>query len=144
MKKEYVMMLCAEARRPCQAARSSFSSSLVSRELLTEKIAPSCRRFTTLQIRNKLGALLITALLLPALLTTSIVPKVSARALQQGNDVPSEAEQSLFTKGQTFFNQGRYPQAINVFKDLLKNYPKSIIKDLTLLWLGRSYIQEGQ
>jgi uncharacterized repeat protein (TIGR01451 family) len=63
---------------------------------------------------------------------------------QQDSDVPSDAEQAMFSRGQTLYNQGRYDQAATVLKDFLKNYPNSIITDLTLLWLGRSYMQLGK
>jgi uncharacterized repeat protein (TIGR01451 family) len=72
----------------------------------------------------------------------------SARSLaptaQQDPDVPSDAEQALFTKGQNLYLSGRYEQAAGVLQDFLKTYPKSIILDLTLLWLGRSYMQLGR
>jgi uncharacterized repeat protein (TIGR01451 family) len=68
-----------------------------------------------------------------------------ARALQQqDSDVPSDAEQAMFTKGQNLYLSGRYEQAVSVLQDFLKTYPRSIITDLTLLWLGRSYMQMGR
>src|SRR5436309_683777 len=76
----------------------------------------------------------------PALTTVN----ARAAALQQQDDVPSDAEQAMFTKGQNLYNQGRYDQAVTVLQDFLKNYPRSIITDLTLLWLGRSYMQLGK
>jgi uncharacterized repeat protein (TIGR01451 family) len=68
----------------------------------------------------------------------------SARAVFQQDDVPSDAEQAMFTKGQNLYNQGRFDQAVTVLQDFLKTYPRSIITDLTLLWLGRSYMQLGR
>src|SRR5436305_9170258 len=68
----------------------------------------------------------------------------SARPAYQQEDIPSDAEQAMFTKGQNLYNQGRYDQAVNVLQDFLKTYPRSIITDLTLLWLGRSYMQLGK
>src|SRR5436305_3093320 len=68
----------------------------------------------------------------------------SARPAYQQEDIPSDAEQAMFTKGQNLYNQGRYDQAVTVLSDFLKNYPRSIITDLTLLWLGRSYMQLGK
>lgn len=62
----------------------------------------------------------------------------------QQEDVPSDAEQAMFTKGQNLYLQGHYEQAITVLRDFLKTYPNSIITDLTLLWLGRSYMQMGR
>jgi uncharacterized repeat protein (TIGR01451 family) len=64
-------------------------------------------------------------------------------AFQQTPDQPSEAEQSMFRQGQTLYNRGRYEQAAIVFNNLLRNYPNSSIADLTLLWIGRSYLQLG-
>lgn len=62
----------------------------------------------------------------------------------QQEDIPSDAEQAMFTKGQNLYNQGRYDQAATVLQEFLKTYPRSIISDLTLLWLGRSYMQLGK
>lgn len=83
------------------------------------------------------------AALLCAPMTTALTPLARA-ASPQDQDVPSDAEQALFSKGQSLYNQGRYEQAAAALKDFLKNYPNSIITDLTLLWLGRSYMQLGQ
>lgn len=81
--------------------------------------------------------------LMLAPLTPLFVQSAAAYQQQQQDDVPSDAEQAMFSRGQTLYNQGRYDQAANVLKDFLKNYPNSIITDLTLLWLGRSYMQLG-
>ncbi len=87
-------------------------------------------------------------LMLGLLFTCVIVPGVNAggRAdvAAQDSDVPTEAEQSLFTKGQGLYNKGHYDQAAGILRYMLKAYPKSIIRDITLLWLGRSYIQLGE
>lgn len=92
--------------------------------------------------RNKLGVLALAAALLFAPFTPVITASAVARAIQE--DVPSDAEQAMFTKGQNLYNQGRYDQAAAVLQDFLKTYPNSIITDLTLLWLGRSYMQLGK
>jgi uncharacterized repeat protein (TIGR01451 family) len=87
----------------------------------------------------------LSAALLVAPFSTALTAYASVRAAaQQENDVPSDAEQAMFTKGQNFYNQGRYDQAVTVLQDFLKTYPRSIITDLTLLWLGRSYMQLGK
>ncbi|PYS48674.1 MAG: hypothetical protein DMF68_12515, partial [Acidobacteria bacterium] len=88
---------------------------------------------------------LVAALML-APFTSALTTTVNARALalQQQDDVPSDAEQAMFTKGQNLYNQGRFDQAVTVLQDFLKTYPRSIIADLTLLWLGRSYMQLGK
>src|SRR5947209_19953425 len=88
---------------------------------------------------------LVAALML-APFTSALTTTVNARALalQQQDDVPSDAEQAMFTKGQNLYNQGRFDQAVTVLQDFLKTYPRSIITDLTLLWLGRSYMQLGK
>ncbi|HEX8493108.1 MAG TPA: tetratricopeptide repeat protein [Pyrinomonadaceae bacterium] len=92
--------------------------------------------------QNKLGVLALAAALLFAPFTPVITSSALARAAQE--DVPSDAEQAMFTKGQNLYNQGRYDQAAAVLQDFLKTYPNSIITDLTLLWLGRSYMQLGK
>jgi len=89
---------------------------------------------------HKLGALALAC----ALLLSPFAPAVSAARLAPAaarqDDTPGEAEQAAFTRGQTLYNQSRYEQAATAFRDFLKNYPNSIITDLTLLWLGRTYI----
>lgn len=93
---------------------------------------------------NKIGALTLVAALVVAPFSTALTARAGVRAsFQQQDDVPSDAEQALFTKGQNLYNQGRYDQAVTVLQDFLKTYPRSIITDLTLLWLGRSYMQLG-
>jgi len=57
--------------------------------------------------------------------------------------LPADAEQATFIKGQNLYNQGLYHQATAVFGDFLKAYPNSLVKDLALLWLGRSYMRVG-
>lgn len=93
--------------------------------------------------QNKLGVVALAAALLFAPFTPVITTAAEARAAQQ-EDVPSDAEQTLFTKGQNLYNQGHYDQAAVALSEFLKTYPRSIITDLTLLWLGRSYMQLGK
>ena len=111
-------------------------------------MTPSCRRSISLDTRNKICVIAtLAAALLLATLMPAIAPVAEAHggvAVQQESDVPSDAEQSMFTKGQNLYNQGRYEQAAGILKDFLKTYPNSIITDLTLLWLGRSYMQLGR
>ncbi|HEX5708798.1 MAG TPA: tetratricopeptide repeat protein [Pyrinomonadaceae bacterium] len=97
-------------------------------------------------MRNRIvGAALAAAVVFAPLMSASAAPVVaSARAaVAAQDDGPSDAEQGLFTRGQNLFIQGRYEQAIVVLQDFLKTYPNSVITDLTLLWLGRSYMEMG-
>ncbi len=94
--------------------------------------------------RNKIGAAALAAALMFAPLTPIIEVTAATRAVVQDGDIPSDAEQAMFTKGQNLYNQGRFDQAATILKDFLKTYPSSIITDLTLLWLGRSYMQLGK
>lgn len=94
--------------------------------------------------RNKFCAAALMAALLLAPFSSTFMLMANARAAIQQDDIPSDAEQAMFTKGQNLYNQGRYDQAATVLQDFLKNYPRSIISDLTLLWLGRSYMQLGK
>ena len=95
--------------------------------------------------RNKFGAAALMAALVLAPFSPAFITTANARAaLAQQEDIPSDAEQAMFTKGQNLYNQGRYDQAVTVLQDFLKTYPRSIIADLTLLWLGRSYMQLGK
>lgn len=94
--------------------------------------------------RNKFGAAALMLALLLAPFSPAFISVANARAAIQQDDIPSDAEQAMFTKGQNLYNQGRYDQATTVLQDFLKTYPRSIIADLTLLWLGRSYMQLGK
>ena len=99
----------------------------------------------TLSTRNKISAAALAAALMLAPVTQLVeVTAAAARTVAQDGDIPSDAEQAMFTKGQNLYNQGRFDQAATVLKDFLKTYPNSIITDLTLLWLGRSYMQMGK
>jgi uncharacterized repeat protein (TIGR01451 family) len=104
--------------------------------------------------RNNFGAAALSAMLLFAPLTTVragapasatlLDPDALLNVSVAQDDEPSDAEQNMFTKGQGLYIQGRYEQAVSVLRDFLKNYPNSVITDLTLLWLGRSYMQLGR
>ncbi len=94
--------------------------------------------------RNKFYAAALIAALLLAPFSPVFMLTANARTAIHQDDIPSDAEQAMFTKGQNLYNQGRYDQAATVLQDFLKTYPRSIISDLTLLWLGRSYMQLGK
>ncbi|HEX8128230.1 MAG TPA: tetratricopeptide repeat protein [Pyrinomonadaceae bacterium] len=101
-------------------------------------------------MQHKLSALALVGALLCAPFTSALAfapsapsATLAAAAVQQ-DDTPPDVEQAMFTKGQNFYNQGRFEQAATVFRDFLKTYPNSIITDLTLLWLGRTYIAQGR
>jgi len=102
-------------------------------------------------MQHKLSALALVGALLCAPFTSALAfapvatPAAAtlAAAFQQ-DDTPPDIEQAMFTKGQNLYNQGRFEQAATVFRDFLKTYPNSIITDLTLLWLGRTYIAQGR
>lgn len=99
----------------------------------------------TLKTRNRVGAATLAVALSLASLSPILSQSIMARtAAPQESDVPSDAEQAMFTKGQNLYTQARYEQAAAVLQDFLKTYPRSIITDLTLLWLGRSYMQLGK
>jgi uncharacterized repeat protein (TIGR01451 family) len=102
-------------------------------------------------MQHKFSALALVGALLCAPFTSALAfapaaPSAThaAAALVQQDDTPPDIEQAMFTKGQNFYNQGRFEQAATVFRDFLKAYPNSIITDLTLLWLGRTYIAQGR
>lgn len=65
----------------------------------------------------------------------------SAARSVQDPAAPSDAERTLFTQGQNLYLQGSYTTAAEVLEKFLVTHPNSILTDLTLLWLGRSYIQ---
>jgi uncharacterized repeat protein (TIGR01451 family) len=99
-------------------------------------------------MQHKLSALALAAALLCAPFTSvsaSAAPTVATPpAAVRQDDTPPDVEQAMFTKGQNFYNQGRFEQAASTFRDFLKTYPNSIITDLTLLWLGRTYIAQNR
>jgi uncharacterized repeat protein (TIGR01451 family) len=101
-------------------------------------------------MQHKLSAFALAATLLCAPFTPVLAfapnasPSPRAAVAGQQDDTPPDVEQAMFTKGQNFYNQGRYEQAASTFRDFLKTYPNSIITDLTLLWLGRTYIAQNR
>ncbi len=101
----------------------------------------------TLIMRTKISAAALAATLACAPFANAYTrvanPRIVTAAVQD-DAAPSDAETSLFSKGQNYFIQGRYDQAAAVFSEFLKTYPNSVVTDLTLLWLGRSYMQLGQ
>jgi hypothetical protein len=84
-----------------------------------------------------------------ALLLASLFSLMCDSALAQagqpsaGTEMPTEAEQLMFVKGQTLYNHGLYGEAIIILRESLDTFPNSSIKDLNLLWLGRSYLAQG-
>ena len=91
--------------------------------------------------------LAVTAITAALVLSFSLPAKATIQPpANQTQDpaAPTAAEQELFTRGQKLYLQGNYTQAAEALVNLLKNYPNSIITDLTLLWLGRSYYQLGK
>ena len=101
---------------------------------------------STSAIRLQGRAWTMTALILLAsfVLATGYSAVVHAAPQAQGPDIPTEAEQALFTKGQTLYTQGHVQRSdCTSSTNFSKSYPNSSIKDLTLLWLGRSYLEQG-
>jgi hypothetical protein len=64
-------------------------------------------------------------------------PKVGRDPLE---DYVPEVERNVFNDGVSLFRQKQFRRAAVLFADFLRNFPNSGITDLTLLWLGRSYI----
>ena len=104
----------------------------------------SLRTSPAVRFQSQSGKVAV-ALLLASLFLFAGYARAQAgpRSEGRGPDVPTEAEQAMFTKGQTLYNQGLYGEAIVVFSGFLKSYPNSMIRDLSLLWLGRSYLRQG-
>lgn len=95
-------------------------------------------------MRNKLSAGVLAAALVFAPFSPALAAGVRTHAPLAQDDEPSKAEEAMFTRGQNFYIQGRYEQAASSFNEFLKAHPNSVITDLTLLWLGRSYMQLGR
>ena len=89
---------------------------------------------------RKLNALLLAALVSAAPFVPAYAAAAAPAAALQ-DDAPTKAEEAAFTRAQNLYYQKQYEQAAAGFRDFLRNYPNSIILDLTLLWLGRSYIE---
>ena len=90
-------------------------------------------------------AVTVIATVLALSLSVPAKPTIQAAAnTTQDSAAPTGAEQEMFTKGQKLYLQGNYTQAAEVLENFLRSYPNSIITDLTLLWLGRSYYQVGK
>jgi tetratricopeptide (TPR) repeat protein len=129
----------------CGIASSPAITEQFAQKFSHHTLVPSCRRSITLSNQNKFGAMILAAMLLLApISSTAAASRALSLRAQQDSDVPSDAEQAMFTKGQNLYLSGRYDQAAGVLQDFIKTYPKSIIIDLTLLWLGRSYMQLGK
>ena len=91
--------------------------------------------------------LAVTAIIAALVLSLSLPAKATIQFSgnpTQDSAAPTAAEQEMFTKGQKLYLQGNYTQAAEVLVNFLKSYQNSIITDLTLLWLGRSYYQVGK
>ncbi|HEX8473441.1 MAG TPA: tetratricopeptide repeat protein [Pyrinomonadaceae bacterium] len=98
-------------------------------------------------MRNKIGVMALAAALIFAPFTTLAAyaaPDDSTTFIDAQDEEPTAEEEKLFNRGQDLFVQGRHEQAAAVFQDFLKTYPNSVITDLILLWLGRSYMQVGK
>ena len=50
------------------------------------------------------------------------------------------AEKKLFEEAQTLFKEKKYTETVQKYQELLENYPKSELKDETLLSLGLAYM----
>lgn len=85
-------------------------------------------------------ALLLVCAVSPLHITASPNHRNPAFVVQD-KGVPSAAEQDAYNRGLTLFSNKEYEQSSVVFREFLGKYPKSMITDLILLWLGRSYIE---
>ena len=96
-----------------------------------------------MRFQSRAWSMAAVFLLLSFLLFAGYSPTAHADPQSQGPDVPTDAERAIFIKGQRLYHQGLYGEAIVSFSEFLKSYPCSLIKDLNLLWLGRSYLRKG-
>lgn len=63
---------------------------------------------------------------------------------QQAQQQDTQSDQAEFDKARAAFARGQYAEATNTLNDFLKSRPDSLITDLALLWLARSYIQQNK
>ena len=83
--------------------------------------------------------------ILPAILLGWLVLVVVAAPAVRAQQPPATApERELFTQGQKYYARGNYDNAVNSFRQLLTDYPQTPIRDLALLWMGRSYLKAGR
>jgi hypothetical protein len=95
--------------------------------------------------RNLIALAVASLLLLTALAPEKVFARtVASLSVVQDQAPLAEAERSMFTQGQNLFLQGSYTRSAEVLEKFLTSYPRSILTDLTLLWLGRSYLQLGK
>jgi hypothetical protein len=108
-----------------------------------QQLRLSLRPTTPVRFQRRFGKVPLALLLASLFLFAAYQPIAHAGPRPEGPDITTEAEQAMFTRGQTLYTQGLYGEAIVIFNEFLKRYPNSIIRDLSLLWLGRSYLREG-
>ena len=110
--------------------------------LLVRKLAKGYyARVKTRYYLNVPGLVLILALATAPVAMAA--PYVASVAMQEPA-APTAAERELYTRGQNLYLQGNYTQSAEVLISFLQTYPNSMIKDLTLLWLGRAYYRVGK
>lgn len=68
----------------------------------------------------------------------------AAPAAQQPQQQNPKTEQVWFDRARNLYARGQYDEAILILTDFLKTYPDSMITDLALVWLARSYMQQGR
>ena len=97
--------------------------------------------------RNKFGAAALCAALLVAPFAPALSVAASARGSHfQQDDIPSDAEQAMFTKGQNLYNQGRYDQAVTCYEqalDLMRDLGDRYSQATTLTDLGGTHHTAG-
>jgi hypothetical protein len=120
--------------------RMQFAYSVVARPHSAERVASEANTVLTVEAT---GARVNPTANTGTPAATNPTPARPTLVIKDG-DTPPNIEQAAFNKGQMLYNQRHYEQAAAAFDDLLKTYPNSVITDLTLMWLGRSYISLGR
>lgn len=67
------------------------------------------------------------------------IPKKEEKPLVVKEIGEKETSQSLYNNGYDMYSQGKYPQAIAIFREFLQKYPKDPLADNAQYWIAESY-----
>ena len=73
-----------------------------------------------------------------------VEPKVTEEGPKVVEKVPKSNELELYETSLSFFRDGKFEQAMDGFKDFLKEYPKSDRADNAQFWIGECYMSLRQ
>jgi len=74
----------------------------------------------------------------------SVKPKETGEGPKVVEKVPKSNELELYETSMSFFREGKFEQAMDGFKDFLREYPKSDRADNAQFWIGECYMSLRQ